>query len=127
MRTNIGFIRNENGLTIFENTLFDIHKEYNLLVKFRVIKHIFWLYDDYIKLIGVWGQKNRFILLCEQSIKFRNEIIKLPEVIKQIKKEVYVNNDDLETKDKIFNMKVERFLYFMCRDIFLCDRNYKGY
>ena len=118
MRTNIGFIRNENGLTIFENTLFDIHKEYNLLVKFRVIKHIFWLYDDYIKLIGVWRQKNRFILLCEQSIKFRNEIIKLPEVIKQIKKEVYVNNDDLETKDKIFNMKVERCLYFMCRDIF---------
>ena len=118
MLTNIGFIRNENGLTVFENTLFDIHKEYNLLVKFRIIKHIFWLYDDYIKLMQVWRQKNRFILLCEDSVKFRNEIIKLPEVAKQIKEEVYVNNENLELKNKIFDMKVERFLYFMCRDIF---------
>ena len=29
MRTNIGFIRNENGLAVFENTLYEIYREYN--------------------------------------------------------------------------------------------------
>ena len=121
MRTNIGFIRNENGLAVFENTLYEIYREYNLLVKYKIIKHVFSIYYDYIKLMEVWGQRNKYIILCEEDCKFRNLLIELPGVVKQIQK------DCLETNDKSFDNKVERFLYFSFRDIFLCDKNYKGY
>ena len=121
MRTNIGFIRNDNGTTDFENTLYEIYREFNLLVMDKIIKHIFSIYDDYIKLMKVFGQRNKYIILCEESCKVSNLLVELPDVVKQIQK------DCLETKDKNFDNEVERFLYFSFRDIFLCNKNYKGY
>ena len=121
MRTNIGFIKNENGFVVFEDTMYKIYTEYNLLVKYEIIKHVFSIYDDYIKLKKIWRQRNRYIIFCKESCKVLNLLVELPDIVKQIQK------DCLETKDKSFDNKVERFLYFSFRDIFLCDKNYKGY
>ena len=117
MRTNIGFIRNENGIAVFENTLYEIDRKYNLLVKYKIIKHIFSIYDDYIKLMKVLGKRNKYIILCEESCKVRNLLVELPDVVKQIQK------DCLETKDKNFDSKVERFLYERFKYIFSRKKN----